>query len=175
MSLPEHQLWQSTWHAQAKWAQVAVQCLRTKHVDTYMSPAANVPGDKPEAVHPAAAAELADMGHGSTLEYVAEAAGAVLAQTGLLPHVNAGVASETDLARLRRVSASQARACWLAHAYLCRVPKIGLCNGACNLWGISERCAAVIADVVNNTPAEPGCSLLGLHVFFCVYTYALLM
>ena len=55
------------------------------------------------------------MGHASTLDYVAEAAGAVLAHTGLLPHVNAGVASQADLARLRRVSASQARACWLIH------------------------------------------------------------
>ena len=62
-------------------------------------------------MHPAAAAELADLGHGSTLDYVAEAAGTVLAQTGLLPHVNAGVASEADIARLRRVSASQASAC----------------------------------------------------------------
>ncbi|KAK9832553.1 hypothetical protein WJX81_008558 [Elliptochloris bilobata] len=64
-------------------------------------------GDKPEAVHPAAAAELIDMGHVSTLDYVTEAAGAVLAQTGLLPHVNAGVLSEADLLRLRHVSASQ--------------------------------------------------------------------
>jgi len=49
------------------------------------------------------------MGHGSTLDYVAQAAGAVLAATGLLPHVNAGVMGEADLLRLRRVSASQAR------------------------------------------------------------------
>lgn len=67
-------------------------------------------GDKPELVHPAAAEELAALGHGSTLQYVAEAAGAVLRQTGLLPHVNAGVMGEADLLRLRSVSASQARA-----------------------------------------------------------------
>lgn len=47
-------------------------------------------GDKPEALYPEAAAELAAMGYRSTLEYVAAAAGAVLRDTGLLPHVNAG-------------------------------------------------------------------------------------
>ncbi len=66
-------------------------------------------GDKPEAAHAAAAAELRALGHGCTLEYVAQAAGAVLAATGLLPHVNAGVMGEPDLLRLRRVSASQVR------------------------------------------------------------------
>ena len=30
------------------------------------------------------------MGHASTLDYVAAAAGAVLRETGLLPHINAG-------------------------------------------------------------------------------------
>ncbi len=73
------------------------------------APAGPCAGDKPEAAHAVAAAELATMGHGSTLEYVAQAAGAVLAATGLLPHVNAGVMGEADLLRLRRVSASQVR------------------------------------------------------------------
>lgn len=47
-------------------------------------------GDKPELLYPEAAAELAAMGYSSTLDYVAAAAGAVLRETGLLPHVNAG-------------------------------------------------------------------------------------
>ena len=106
-----------------------VGCSVLAHVDTHMSPVVNAPGDKPEAAHPAAAAELADMGHSSTLDYVAEAAGVVLAQTGLLPHVNAGVVSQADLARLRRVSASQARECWIAHACLCRAPKLAHAKG----------------------------------------------
>lgn len=50
-----------------------------------------IAGDKPELLYPEAARELAELGCGSTLEYVAQAAGAVLAETGLLPHVNAGV------------------------------------------------------------------------------------
>ena len=47
-------------------------------------------GDKPELLYPEAARELRELGCGSTLEYVARAAAAVLADTGLLPHVNAG-------------------------------------------------------------------------------------
>ena len=47
-------------------------------------------GDKPELLYPEAAAELASMGHASTLEYVAAAAATVMRETGLLPHINAG-------------------------------------------------------------------------------------
>jgi FO synthase len=47
-------------------------------------------GDKPELLYPEAATELAAMGHASTLNYVAAAAAAVLRDTGLLPHINAG-------------------------------------------------------------------------------------
>ena len=64
-------------------------------------------GDKPELVYPEAAAELRAMGHESTLSYVAAAASAVLQETGLLPHVNAGVMQRADVDALRLVSASQ--------------------------------------------------------------------
>lgn len=57
------------------------------------------PGDKPELLYPEAAAELAAMGYSSTLEYVEAAAAAVLAETGLMPHVNAGVMSQQDIER----------------------------------------------------------------------------
>ncbi|KAF8062640.1 fbiC [Scenedesmus sp. PABB004] len=64
-------------------------------------------GDKPELAYPEAAAELAAIGHASTLDYVASAAAAVLAETGLLPHINAGVMDEAALTTLKAVSASQ--------------------------------------------------------------------
>ncbi len=64
-------------------------------------------GDKPELRYAAARAELAALGHATTLSYLAEMCGAVLAETGLLAHVNAGVMGKEDLARLRRVSVSQ--------------------------------------------------------------------
>lgn len=64
-------------------------------------------GDKPEAAFPEAAAELAAMGHATTLDYVFQAAGEVYRATGLLPHINAGVMSAADAGRLKRVSASQ--------------------------------------------------------------------
>jgi FO synthase len=63
-------------------------------------------GDKPELRYRAAREELAELGFASTLEYLAEAARAVLAETSLLPHLNPGVLCTDDLGSLRRVSAS---------------------------------------------------------------------
>lgn len=54
-------------------------------------------GDKPELLYPEAAAELAAMGYSSTLEYVQAAAAAVLQETGLIPHINAGVMDQQQL------------------------------------------------------------------------------
>ena len=64
-------------------------------------------GDKPELRYAVARDELAALGHETTISYLAEAAGAVLRETGLLPHANPGVVSEDELARLRRVAPSQ--------------------------------------------------------------------
>ncbi len=63
-------------------------------------------GDKPEARYGAARRALDDMGHATTLSYLREAAGRVMAETGLLPHVNAGIMTARDFAALRPVSAS---------------------------------------------------------------------
>lgn len=64
-------------------------------------------GDKPELLYPEASQQLEALGYNSTLEYVEAAAAAVLVQTGLLPHINAGVMDLGWLQRLRQVSASQ--------------------------------------------------------------------
>jgi FO synthase len=64
-------------------------------------------GDKPELRYGAARDELARLGHETTLSYLAEAARLVLNETGLLPHINAGVMGAEDIALLRRVSVSQ--------------------------------------------------------------------
>ncbi|MBD0289814.1 MAG: bifunctional FO biosynthesis protein CofGH [Thermoleophilia bacterium] len=64
-------------------------------------------GDKPERRYRAARAELASLGCETTIEYLARMCELVLAETGLLPHVNPGVLSRSQLAALRRVSASQ--------------------------------------------------------------------
>jgi FO synthase len=63
-------------------------------------------GDKPELRYRVAREELATLGCGTTLEYLARAAEAVLDETGLLPHLNPGVMTPTDVEMLRRVSAS---------------------------------------------------------------------
>jgi FO synthase len=64
-------------------------------------------GDKPELRYRAAREELEQLGHGSTIEYLAEMCRLVLEHTGLLPHVNPGVLDREQLALLRGVSASQ--------------------------------------------------------------------
>jgi FO synthase len=64
-------------------------------------------GDKPELRYAAARAALDRLGHETTLSYLAEMAGLVLRETGLLPHLNPGVMSRADLDALRQVSASQ--------------------------------------------------------------------
>jgi FO synthase len=64
-------------------------------------------GDKPELRYAAAREALERLGHETTLSYLAEMAGLVLRETGLLPHLNPGIMSGADLAALRRVSVSQ--------------------------------------------------------------------
>jgi FO synthase len=64
-------------------------------------------GDKPVLRLGGARAALARLGHETTLSYLAEMAGLVLRETGLLPHLNPGVMTPADIDRLRRVSVSQ--------------------------------------------------------------------
>jgi FO synthase len=64
-------------------------------------------GDKPELRYSAAREELAALGHETTLAYLAEMAGLVLKETGLLPHLNPGLLNRDDLDALRKVSVSQ--------------------------------------------------------------------
>jgi FO synthase len=64
-------------------------------------------GDKPELLYPQARAELEQLGFASTIEYVAHICAVVMRETGLLPHVNAGVMSRGELTAVRHVSASQ--------------------------------------------------------------------
>jgi FO synthase len=64
-------------------------------------------GDKPELRYRAAREELARRGHDTTLSYLAEMAGLVLRETGLLPHLNPGVMTAAEIERLRAVSVSQ--------------------------------------------------------------------
>jgi FO synthase len=63
-------------------------------------------GDQPEARYAAARNALSAAGAASTLEYLARMAQLVLEETGLLPHLNAGVLDAAALHRLRPLSAS---------------------------------------------------------------------
>jgi len=63
-------------------------------------------GDQPEARYAVAREWLAERGYATTLEYVAAAAKAVLAETTLLPHLNPGLMAAEDYAALRPLSAS---------------------------------------------------------------------
>ncbi len=63
-------------------------------------------GDRPEERWPVAREWLAARGYGSTLDYLRACAVAVLEETGLLPHLNPGVLSWTELQRLKPVAPS---------------------------------------------------------------------
>ncbi len=63
-------------------------------------------GDQPEARYAVARDALAALGHATTLSYLQEVAAAVLAETGLLPHLNPGLMGDADYAVLRPVAAS---------------------------------------------------------------------
>ncbi len=63
-------------------------------------------GDKPELRYRAAREALARLGYATTLDYLAAMAALVLKETGLLPHLNPGIMTADDLARLRPVSVS---------------------------------------------------------------------
>lgn len=63
-------------------------------------------GERPELRYREAREFLRNSGFSSTLEYVADLARAVHAETGLLVHINAGCMSSEEIAQLRPVSAS---------------------------------------------------------------------
>ena len=64
-------------------------------------------GELPEQRYEIAREELTALGHATTLSYLAFVAAAVTKETGLLPHINAGVMGRGDFAALRKVSVSQ--------------------------------------------------------------------
>jgi len=64
-------------------------------------------GEAPEERYPVAAEWLAAAGHRSTIDHLEHAARAVLDETGLLPHANAGALSRAAFEQLRSVSPSQ--------------------------------------------------------------------
>ena len=63
-------------------------------------------GDAPERRYPVAQEWLDARGFARTIDYVRHCAGLVLGETGLLPHINAGVLDEADYHMLRPFAAS---------------------------------------------------------------------
>ena len=63
-------------------------------------------GDQPELRYRAARDALDALGFASTLDYVRHLAARVLTETGLLPHINAGIMTDSQIRELRKVSAS---------------------------------------------------------------------
>jgi FO synthase len=63
-------------------------------------------GDRPEERYPAAQAWLEARGYHTTIEYLRAVAIQVIEETGLIPHLNPGVLSWSDLTVLKQVSGS---------------------------------------------------------------------
>ena len=76
-------------------------------------------GERPEARYRVAREALKKLGYPSTLAYLAHLAGRVLEETGLLPHINAGTMSASEIDMLRPVSASMGIMLESASARLC--------------------------------------------------------
>jgi signal transduction histidine kinase len=72
-------------------------------------------GDRPEERYDVARRWLDERGFGSTLEYVRAVAIRVIEETGLLPHLNPGVMSYEEMARLNRMSSMGELTASLAH------------------------------------------------------------
>ena len=64
-------------------------------------------GERPELRYDVAQEWLREHSYDSTVDYIVAAARAVLDETGMLPHINAGAMYRDELAMLRTVSASQ--------------------------------------------------------------------
>ncbi len=79
-------------------------------------------GDRPEDRWPAAREWLAEAGYDSTLDYVRALAIRVLEETGLLPHLNPGVMSWEEMARLKPVAPSMGMMLETTAARLCAEP-----------------------------------------------------
>jgi FO synthase len=76
-------------------------------------------GEKPELRYKAAREALAELGFESTIDYVTGVAGAVLRETGLIPHINAGNMTRAEIDKLRQVSASMGIMLESASSRLC--------------------------------------------------------
>lgn len=63
-------------------------------------------GDKPELRYAAARDALAKMGFATTIDYLAHVAERAIAETGIVPHINAGILSADDYRRLRPLAGS---------------------------------------------------------------------
>ena len=63
-------------------------------------------GDRPEERYPVARAWLVERGYASTLDYLRAVAIKVIEETGLLPHLNPGVMTWEEMARLKHVAPS---------------------------------------------------------------------
>jgi FO synthase len=76
-------------------------------------------GDKPELRYRVAREALDDLGHATTISYLADMCRLVFEETGLLPHANPGVMTAEELAALRLVTVSQGIMLESASARLC--------------------------------------------------------
>ncbi len=76
-------------------------------------------GEKPELRYKASRQALDDLGFATTLDYVNEVARRILAETSLLPHINAGCMTGDEIAAARKVSASMGIMLESASSRLC--------------------------------------------------------
>ena len=87
-------------------------------------------GEKPELRYRAAREALQTLGFATTLEYLAHVARAVLEETGLFPHINAGNMDAREIALLRPLAPSMGIMLESASERLCAKGTIRWRSGA---------------------------------------------
>jgi len=85
-------------------------------------------GERPELLFDVARERLAQLGHDTTVDYLAAACERVLHTTTLIPHVNAGRLEEHEILRLRDVSGSMGM---MLESGSKRLMKAGMAHHAC--------------------------------------------
>jgi FO synthase len=110
-------------------------------------------GDAPERRYAAAQDWLADHGFARTIDYVRHCAGLVLRETGLLPHINAGLMDEADYTAFKPVAPSCGLMLESAADRLCE--KGGPHHGSPDKWP-AARLASLAAAGTAKMPTTSG-------------------
>ncbi|MEM6711167.1 MAG: 7,8-didemethyl-8-hydroxy-5-deazariboflavin synthase CofG [Pseudomonadota bacterium] len=110
-------------------------------------------GEKPELRYDKAAKGLALLGYSSMIDYLADMCALVMAETSLLPHVNAGTLTDGEVAKLKPVAASMGM---MLETVSMRLMKAGMPHHACPDKAPKARLRTLEVAGANKVPFTTG-------------------